>query len=59
MPNEPLKEVNESWTVRSEVIEFRVVPDSNKTIIQFTCRESSHQAKNWLNDVNGISSANG
>lgn len=51
------KTTNES-SVKSEVTEFRVVPDLNKTIVQFTGRESSHQAENWLDDVNGISTAN-
>lgn len=44
---------------RSEVAEFRVIPDLNKTICQFSGRESSHEAENWLDDVNGIASANG
>lgn len=48
-----------SVPVQSDVMEFRVVPDLNKTIHQFTGRESSHQAENWLDDVNGIVSANG
>lgn len=35
------------------------MPDLNKTIHQFTGRESSHQVENWLDDVNGIATANG
>lgn len=34
-----------SVAAKSEVTEFRVVPDLNKTIRQFTGRESSHQAE--------------
>jgi len=44
--------------VKSDVTDFRIVPDLNKTIHQFTGRESFHQAKNWLDDVNGIASVN-
>jgi len=50
---------NVSSVTRSEVAEFRVVPDLNKTINQFTGRESSHEAENWLDNVNGIASGNG
>jgi len=50
---------NTTSVTRSEVAGFRVVPDLNKTISQFTSRESSHEAKNWPDSVNGIASANG
>jgi len=50
---------NVTSATRSEVAEFRVIPDLNKTISQFTGRESSHEAENWLDSVNGIASANG
>ncbi|KAL5246346.1 hypothetical protein ACI65C_013754 [Semiaphis heraclei] len=51
--------LNLTSVTKSEVAEFRVVPDLNKTISQFTGRESSHEAENWLDDINGIASANG
>jgi len=41
-----------------DVAEYRVVPDLNKSVNQFTGRESSHEAENWLDDMNGIASAN-
>jgi len=50
---------NTTSVTKSEVAEFRVVPDLNKTISQFTGRESSHEAKNWLDSMNGTASANG
>jgi len=45
-------------STKSDVAEFRVVPDLNKSVDQFTGRESSHEAENWLDDMNGIASAN-
>jgi len=58
-PVEQVASLNSLSIARSDVAEFRVVPDLNKTICQFSGRESSHEAENWLDDVNGIASANG
>ncbi|KAE9523213.1 hypothetical protein AGLY_016380 [Aphis glycines] len=45
-------------STESDVAEYRVVPDLNRSVNQFTGRESSHEAENWLDDMNGIASAN-
>lgn len=58
-PGERVASPNSLSIARSEVAEFRVIPDLNKTICQFSGRESSHESENWLDDVNGIASANG
>lgn len=58
-PGEQVASQNSLSIARPEVAELRVIPDLNKTICQFSGRESSHEAENWLDDVNGIASANG
>lgn len=52
-------ELNVTLVSRSEVAEFRVIPNLNKTIAVSNGRETSHQADDWLGDLNGIAAMNG
>lgn len=44
--------------VPSNVSEFRVLPDLNKSVNPFNGRETLHQAEDWIGTINGLAAIN-